>query len=100
MIWIAPSEKDTPSSGLNAREYSAPVLGLTFLRFAAQCIEQLALVAPLSLLLCGGCSTAPQIAPGVPYTVHELGVVKDVLPLVTQPDHGKWRAIKIGQTEA
>src|ERR1039458_1037727 len=51
MIWIAPSEKDTatntlekrlwdaadqlrPTSGLKAQEYSAPVLGLIFLRFA------------------------------------------------------------------
>lgn len=51
MIWIAPSEKDTASaaletrlwdaadqfranSGLKAQEYSAPVLGLIFLRFA------------------------------------------------------------------
>ena len=51
MKWIAPSEKDTASgtlekrlwdaadqfranSGLKAQEYSAPVLGLIFLRFA------------------------------------------------------------------
>jgi hypothetical protein len=51
MIWIAPSEKDTntaalekclwdaadqfrANSGLKAQEYSAPVLGLIFLRFA------------------------------------------------------------------
>ena len=51
MQWIAPSEKDTASatlekqlwaaadqlranSGLKAAEYSAPVLGLIFLRFA------------------------------------------------------------------
>src|SRR6266849_2652109 len=51
MIWIAPSEKDTDSaalekrlwdaadqfranSGLKSQEYSAPVLGLIFLRFA------------------------------------------------------------------
>ncbi len=51
MIWIAPSEKDTAAatlekrlwaaadqfranSGLKAQEYSAPVLGLIFLRFA------------------------------------------------------------------
>ena len=51
MIWIAPSEKDTATntlekrlwdaadqlranSGLKAQEYSAPVLGLIFLRFA------------------------------------------------------------------
>ena len=51
MIWIAPSEKDTASaalekrlwdaadqfranSGLKSQEYSAPVLGLIFLRFA------------------------------------------------------------------
>jgi len=51
MIWIAPSEKDTDTaalekrlwdaadqfranSGLKAQEYSAPVLGLIFLRFA------------------------------------------------------------------
>ena len=51
MLWIAPSEKDTDSaalekrlwdaadqfranSGLKAQEYSAPVLGLIFLRFA------------------------------------------------------------------
>jgi type I restriction enzyme M protein len=51
MIWIAPSEKDTDNaalekrlwdaadqfranSGLKAQEYSAPVLGLIFLRFA------------------------------------------------------------------
>jgi len=53
MIWIAPSEKDTntaalekrlwdaadqfrANSGLKSQEYSAPVLGLIFLRFAAQ----------------------------------------------------------------
>ena len=51
MIWIAPSEKDAAAatlekrlwdaadqlranSGLKAQEYSAPVLGLIFLRFA------------------------------------------------------------------
>ena len=51
MIWIAPSEKDADNaalekrlwdaadqfranSGLKAQEYSAPVLGLIFLRFA------------------------------------------------------------------
>jgi hypothetical protein len=51
MHWVAPSEKDTASatlekrlwdaadqfranSGLKAQEYSAPVLGLIFLRFA------------------------------------------------------------------
>jgi type I restriction enzyme M protein len=51
MHWVAPSEKDTPSaslekklwdaadqfranSGLKSQEYSAPVLGLIFLRFA------------------------------------------------------------------
>ena len=51
MIWIAPSEKDTDTaalekrlwaaadqfranSGLKSQEYSAPVLGLIFLRFA------------------------------------------------------------------
>src|ERR1041385_7335103 len=51
MIWIAPSEKDTENaalekrlwdaadqfranSGLKSQEYSAPVLGLIFLRFA------------------------------------------------------------------
>ena len=51
MIWIAPSEKDTASatlekrlwdaadqfranSGLKAQEYSGPILGLIFLRFA------------------------------------------------------------------
>ncbi len=51
MPWIAPSEKDTAAatlekrlwdaadqfranSGLKAQEYSAPVLGLIFLRFA------------------------------------------------------------------
>jgi len=51
MIWIAPSEKDTDNaalekrlrdaadqfrgnSGLKSEEYSAPVLGLIFLRFA------------------------------------------------------------------
>ena len=51
MIWIAPSEKDhdnaalekrlwdaadqfRANSGLKAQEYSAPVLGLIFLRFA------------------------------------------------------------------
>jgi len=51
MIWIAPSEKDTATdtlekrlwdaadqfrdnSGLKSQEYSAPVLGLIFLRFA------------------------------------------------------------------
>src|SRR5208282_2153718 len=51
MIWIAPSEKDTDNaalekrlwdaadqfranSGLKSQEYSAPVLGLIFLRFA------------------------------------------------------------------
>ena len=50
MIWIAPSEKDTDNaalekrlwdaadqfranSGLKSQEYSAPVLGLIFLRF-------------------------------------------------------------------
>ena len=53
MHWIAPSEKDTDNaalekrlwdaadqfranSGLKSQEYSAPVLGLIFLRFAAQ----------------------------------------------------------------
>jgi type I restriction-modification system DNA methylase subunit len=53
MIWIAPSEKDTANdalekrlwaaadqfcanSGLSAAQYSQPVLGLIFLRFAAQ----------------------------------------------------------------
>lgn len=51
MIWIAPTEKDTDNaalekrlwdaaaqfranSGLKSQEYSAPVLGLIFLRFA------------------------------------------------------------------
>jgi type I restriction enzyme M protein len=51
MIWIAPSEKDTATdtlekrlwdaadqlranSGLKAQEYSGPILGLIFLRFA------------------------------------------------------------------
>jgi type I restriction enzyme M protein len=51
MIWVAPSEKDTvtetlekhlwdaadqfrANTGLKAQEYSAPVLGLIFLRFA------------------------------------------------------------------
>ena len=51
MIWIAPSEKDTAAatlekrlgdtadqfranSGLKAQEYSGPILGLIFLRFA------------------------------------------------------------------
>ena len=51
MIWVAPSEKDAgnaalekrlwsaadqfrANSGLKAQEYSAPVLGLIFLRFA------------------------------------------------------------------
>ena len=51
MVWIAPSEKDSDSaalekhlwsaadqfranSGLKSQEYSAPVLGLIFLRFA------------------------------------------------------------------
>lgn len=51
MIWIAPSEKDTDNaalekrfwdaadqfranSGLKSHKYSAPVLGLSFLRFA------------------------------------------------------------------
>jgi type I restriction enzyme M protein len=50
MIWVAPSEKDTANdvlekrlwsaadqfranSGLKSQEYSAPVLGLIFLRF-------------------------------------------------------------------
>lgn len=54
MIWIAPSAKDTDSaalekrlwaaadqfranSGLKAQEYSAPVLGLSFRRFAEVC---------------------------------------------------------------
>ena len=53
MHWIAPSEKDhdnaalekrlwdaadqfRANSGLKSQEYSAPVLGLIFLRFAAQ----------------------------------------------------------------
>ncbi len=53
MIWIAPSKKDDATatlekhlwsaadqfranSGLKSQEYSAPVLGLIFLRFAAQ----------------------------------------------------------------
>ena len=51
MLWIAPSEKDTANatlekrlwdaadqfranSGLKAQEYSGPILGLIFLRFA------------------------------------------------------------------
>ena len=51
MLWIAPSEKDTDNaalekrlwdaadqfranSGLKAQEYSGPILGLIFLRFA------------------------------------------------------------------
>lgn len=51
MLWIAPSEKDTAAatlekrlwdsadqfranSGLKAQEYSGPILGLIFLRFA------------------------------------------------------------------
>src|SRR5947207_14761321 len=68
MHWIAPSEKDTDNaalekrlwdaadqfranSGLKAQEYSAPVLGLIFLRFAevrfaAKC-PQLASPSPL-----------------------------------------------------
>ena len=54
MDWIAPSEKDAAStslekriwnaadqfrvnSGLKAQEYSGLILGLIFLRFAAQC---------------------------------------------------------------
>ncbi len=53
MIWVALSEKDTDNaglkkrfwdaaeqfranSGLKSQEYSSPVLGLIFLRFAAQ----------------------------------------------------------------
>jgi type I restriction enzyme M protein len=64
MQWIAPSEKDTASatlekqlwaaadqlranSGLKAQEYSAPVLGLIFLRFAE--VRFLALRAKLEL---------------------------------------------------
>jgi type I restriction enzyme M protein len=56
MIWIAPPEKDTATdtlekrlwdaadqfrenSGLKAQEYSAPVLGLIFLRFAEVCFN-------------------------------------------------------------
>jgi type I restriction enzyme M protein len=63
MLWIAPSEKDTASdalekrlwdaadqfranSGLKSQEYSAPVLGLIFLRFAdARFAAQLAKLA-------------------------------------------------------
>jgi hypothetical protein len=57
MHWIAPSEKDTDNaalekrlcdaadqfranSGLKSQEYSAPVLGLIFLRFARVCSEE------------------------------------------------------------
>jgi hypothetical protein len=66
MQWIAPSEKDTASatlekqlraaaeqlranSGHKAQEYSAPVLGLIFLRFAE--VRFLALRAKLQLPL-------------------------------------------------
>ena len=57
MVWIAPSERDEANnilekrlwdaadelranSGLTSQEYSQPMLGLIFLRFAAPFIEQ------------------------------------------------------------
>jgi hypothetical protein len=121
MHGIAPSEKDTDNaalekrlwdaahqfranSGLKSQEYSAPVLGLIFLRFAevrfaAQRAKQLALVSALLLLFCGCSSTAPQSTPGAIYNVQDLGMVTGVIPLVVQPDHAKWRQLQVGMTE-
>src|SRR5438309_8541533 len=66
MRWVAPSEKDTATetlekrlwdaadqcranSGLKSQEYSAPVLGLIFLRFAeVRFVAQRAKLAPSS----------------------------------------------------
>lgn len=42
-----------------------------------------------------GCRTESPVT----YQVQNLGVVTDVLPLVVQPDHSRWRALKLGQTE-
>ena len=116
MIWIAPSEKDAgnaalekrlwdaadqfrANSGLKSQEYSAPVLGLFFLRFAAQLARQLALFVALLLFFCGCCSTAPQVTPATRFNVQELGVVTDVQPLVVQPEQVKWRQLQAGMTE-
>jgi hypothetical protein len=44
-----------------------------------------------------GCHTAPG---PVTYQVEELGVVRDVLPRVVQPDVARWLKLKVGMTEA
>ena len=118
MNWIAPSEinadnaalkkrfwdvadQSRANSGLKSQEYSAPVLGLIFLRFAnlrfssqGACIVGLSLT--FFLFLCGCSTNAPQVM----YMKQDLGVVTGVQPLVAQPDLVKWRQLKVGMTEA
>ena len=94
MLWIAPSEKDHD----NADQCRANS-GLIFLRFASRRASPLALVMSLALFLCGGCATPSPVVPAVAYNMQELGVVRDVTPLVVQPDHGKWRQLHAGMTE-
>lgn len=78
MQWIAPSEKDTATdalenrlwdaadqlranSGLNAAQYSTPVLGLIFLRFADVCFAKIrsGLEKMASSSRCGSCVDEP-----------------------------------------
>lgn len=116
MIWIAPSENDAAptasemrlggaahqfaaKSCLKSQEFSVPVLGLVFLRFAAQRAKLLAAIAPILLLLCGCPSPASKATPLTTYNVQELGVIKDVLPMVVQPDRAKWQQLQVGMTE-
>jgi hypothetical protein len=95
MIWIAPSEKDDATatlekrlwdaadqfranSGLKSQEYSAPVLGLIFLRFAAQRarLEKSAAIKLHTLLtLRGNFPTVVILTTG---KVHDVNILDDL----------------------
>jgi len=87
MRWIAPSEKDTAAgtlekrlweaadqfranSGLKAQEYSAPVLGLIFLRFA-----EVRVAAQRAKLELGGASTRRTSRMDEPTAYHAEGIL-------------------------
>ncbi|MBX7244149.1 MAG: type I restriction-modification system subunit M [Candidatus Sumerlaeaceae bacterium] len=116
MIWIAPSEKDTAAadlerrlwdaadqfranSGLKAQEYSAPVLGLIFLRFA-----EVRFAAQRGRLEKAGASSRRGSRVDEPAAYHAEGVL--YLPpcarfdaLLTFPEGGRSVENAAGETE-
>lgn len=87
MHWIAPSERDTPTvalekrlwdaadqfranSGLKAQEYSGPILGLIFLRFA-----EVRFAAQRAKLEAAGASTRRGSRVDEPAAYHAVGVL-------------------------